>query len=249
MLKRLLLSVCVAALFVPPAHAQTVDQIIAKYLAARGGAKKIRAVQSLRLTGHLSFGPGAEGPFTVEFKRPTKMHMEIHLGSQLITRICDGQSGWFRASAGESGDARPMSAEETRNATLEMEEAFGGPLPDYKAKGIKVELAGQERAGESDTWKLQVTYPDGTLDSYFIDMKTHLPVKWEGQRKANGQPVVYESWFRSYLTVEGLKFANFIESGVKGDPKGPGQKLTIEKIELNVPLDDALFSKPAPANN
>jgi hypothetical protein len=46
-----------------------------------------------------------------------------------------------------------------------------------------------------------------------------------------------------------LKFASVIESGVKGDAKGPGQKLTIDKLELDVAVDDARFENPQPAKN
>jgi hypothetical protein len=138
-----------------------------------------------------------------------------------------------------------MSPAETKNASREVEGAFGGAFVDYKARGIKIELAGREKTGESESWKLEVTYPDGTIDDYFIDATTNLPVKWEGQRTANGKPVVYESWFRSFLVVDGIKFAELIETGLKGQAPGSGQNMKIEKIELNLPVDDERFVKPA----
>jgi len=36
--------------------AQTVDEIIAKNIQARGGLEKIKSLQSLRVSGKLSFG-------------------------------------------------------------------------------------------------------------------------------------------------------------------------------------------------
>src|SRR4051812_4881670 len=59
------------------ASAQSVDEIIAKSLAARGGVDKIKAIQSERLTGHISLGPDAEEPFLVEIKRGGKMRQEM----------------------------------------------------------------------------------------------------------------------------------------------------------------------------
>jgi len=56
---------------------QTVDELVVKVIAARGGIEKIRGIQAQRVTGTISFGPGADGPFAVELKRPGKMRMEM----------------------------------------------------------------------------------------------------------------------------------------------------------------------------
>src|ERR1700760_4967400 len=78
--------------FVPPAgSAQTADEIINKYIAARGGLAKIHAVQSERVTGTIPFEPGAEGPFMVERKRPLKNHMEIPVAGKTLIRSYDGK--------------------------------------------------------------------------------------------------------------------------------------------------------------
>ena len=37
-------------------HALTVDEIVTRYVEARGGAEKIQALRSVRLTGKLEFG-------------------------------------------------------------------------------------------------------------------------------------------------------------------------------------------------
>ena len=69
---RLLLTVL---LFVLPccAPAQTLDEIVKKAIDARGGIEKIKAVQSERITGRISFAQGIEGALTLELKRPHKL--------------------------------------------------------------------------------------------------------------------------------------------------------------------------------
>ena len=44
-----------------PAWGQTVDDVVGRYLRARGGAERLRAVSSLRLTGTLEL-PGSHRP-------------------------------------------------------------------------------------------------------------------------------------------------------------------------------------------
>src|ERR1700722_18578072 len=54
--------------------AQTVDEIIAKHIAAQGGMTKLKAVQSIRMTGNFERG-GMQAGFTQVFKRPMKMRL------------------------------------------------------------------------------------------------------------------------------------------------------------------------------
>ncbi len=91
-MKNRLLSITLL-LFLPPAAAgQTADEIVKKALDARGGIQKIKAVQSERITGRVSFPRGMEGTFVVELKRPLKMHTEISIDGQKIIRVYDGKS-------------------------------------------------------------------------------------------------------------------------------------------------------------
>src|SRR6266568_1260682 len=92
-----LFSIALLGLLPLAAGAQTADEIMKKVLDARGGADKIKAVLSQRVTGRVSFAPGMEGTFVVELKRPHKMHTEISVESQKIIRIYDGKgNGWVR---------------------------------------------------------------------------------------------------------------------------------------------------------
>src|SRR5713101_6500025 len=82
----------ITLLFVWPmsALAQTADEIVKKVLDARGGVEKIKAVQSERVSGHVSFARGMEGTFVVELKRPLKMRAEISIEGQKLIRDYDG---------------------------------------------------------------------------------------------------------------------------------------------------------------
>ena len=52
------------------AHAQTVDEIVAKNLQAKGGAEKWKAVNTVKMTGKITM-QGLDLPLTVYAKRPT----------------------------------------------------------------------------------------------------------------------------------------------------------------------------------
>jgi len=226
-----------------PAAAQSVDDILAQYFVARGGLDKIKAVQSERVTGTISFGPGAEGPFVVERARTLKMHMEFNLNGQVIIRTYDGKSaGWTFNPFASSPAVQPMTEGDLRNIFEEAD--FDGPFVDYKSKGNQIELAGKEDVEEKPAYKLKLTNRDGDVSYFFFDASTHLLLKWQGNRKLGDKDVPWVSFFRDFREVNGLKYPFLIESGELGAENT--QRITAEKIELNVPMDEARFGKPNP---
>jgi outer membrane lipoprotein-sorting protein len=237
-----LAAIALAATWVPRACAQTADEILDKVFSARGGVEKIKAIRTQRISGTISFGPGAEGPFSVQFERPGKMHMEVNIAGQTVVRVYDGKSvGWVINPFSPNKDVQPMSAEELRGISDESD--FDGPLLDYQSKGNHVEFAGKDSIDGNQVVKLKLTNKNSEVRTYFFDASTYLLIKWEGQRHADNQDLNVETFFRDYRDVNGIKFAFEIDSDSPGVAQQ--QKITLDKIELNVPVDSALFGKPA----
>jgi hypothetical protein len=221
--------------------AQTADQVVAKALAARGGLVKIRAVKSQRVSGTISFGE-ASGPFFVEFKRPLKMHMQLTVQNLTMVRVYDGKSaGWSNNPFGGKMNPEAMADEDLANISEESD--FDGPLVDYKRKGSQIVLMGKDKVEDKDVWRLRLTTKSGDVRHYLFDSASFLLLKWEGKRRIENKELPVESYFRDYRTVDGLKFAFAIDSG--SSAAEITQKIAIDKIELNVPIDDAEFAKPA----
>jgi outer membrane lipoprotein-sorting protein len=227
--------------FASSSPAQTVDQIVAKVFAARGGLIKIRALKAQRVSGTISFGADASGPFFVELKRPLRMHMQITMQNLTMVRVYDGKSGWANNPFAGKMNPDPMTEEDLKNISEEVD--FDGPLVDYKKKGNQVELVGKDKVEDKDAWRLRLTTKNGDVRSYLFDAGSFLLLKWEGRRKAEGKDIPVESYFRDYRDVEGLKFAFEIDSG--SSVTDLSQKIIIAKIELNPQLADSEFTKPA----
>jgi outer membrane lipoprotein-sorting protein len=220
--------------------AQTADEIVAKVFAARGGLDKIRAVNSQRISGHISFGE-VSGPFVVELKRPLKMHMQLTVQNMTLVRVYDGKSaGWANNPFTGKMNPDPMTADELKNINEESD--FDGPLVDYKQKGNQVELIGKDKVNDQDAWRLKLTTKDGNVRQYLFDADSFLLVKWEGKRQYEGKEFPVESHFSDYRDVGGLKFAFEIDSGASATDIT--QKISIERIELNPQISDSEFTKP-----
>jgi outer membrane lipoprotein-sorting protein len=234
----------VAALFLAavPLSAQSVDEIISNYVAARGGLDKIKSVKTERVTGSISFGPDAEGPFLVERQRPLKMHMEISLSGQTLIRVYDGKSaGWIYNPFMPNPSVQPMSAYDLANIFDEAD--FDGPFIDYKDKGNKIEFVEKTEIVGKPAYKVKLTSKNGEASFFYFDASTSLLLKWEGNRKVEGKDVPWESFFRDFRDIHGLKYPFLVESDAPGTQQT--QKITAEKIEVNIPLENSLFEKPS----
>jgi hypothetical protein len=223
-----------------PAAAQTVDEIITKNIQALGGLEKIRAVKSIRMTGKMTLGPGIEAPIVLEVKRPKAMRLDITVQGMVGSQAYDGTKGWSLMPFAGSTVPQQMAADEMKMA--EEQANMEGPLVDYKAKGNTVELQGKEKVEGSDAFKLKVTLKNGDVRTLYIDAEHFLQIKTEAKHTIRGTEVDSDTSFGDYKEVGGMMFPHAIDSGQKGSPQR--QKLAIEKIELNVPIDDVRFRMP-----
>jgi outer membrane lipoprotein-sorting protein len=243
MFKKLCLAMVALAVMSPALWGQTVDEIIAKNTQARGGMDKLKSVQSIKLTATMAMGPGMEAPGILFQKRPALARLEFTIQGLTAVQAYDGKNAWQIMPFMGKKDAELMSADEAKEVE-EMAE-IDGPIVDYKAKGNQVELLGKEKIEGTDAYKLKVSLKNGDVQTVFIDSDSFLSIREETKRTVRGSEQVYESSIGDYKEVNGIMFPFAIESGVKGSQQK--QKLTIQKIELNVPVDDAMFKMPPPA--
>jgi len=226
-----------------PAAAQSVDDILAKYLSVRGGLEKIKAVQSERVTGTISFGPGEEGPFVVERARPMKMHMELVLNGQPLIRVYDGKSaGWVYNPFMPNPAVQSMTDADLRNIFDEAD--FDGPFVDYKSKGNHIELVGKDEVEEKPAYKLKLTNRNGEISYFFFDASTFSLLKCQGNRQMDGKDIPWVTFFHDYREVAGLHYPFQIQYAEPGTENS--HTITADKIEINVPISEVRFAKPNP---
>jgi hypothetical protein len=236
---------CLALAGLVPAGADTreLDDVIARHIAARGGAAKIKALQSVRMSGRAIAGPGRVALVTREVKRPGRIRMEFVLQGVTAVYAWDGERGWQVSPLDGSLGPEPLSSENTELA-LEQSD-IEGPLVDWKAKGHQVDLVGREKLQDREAFKLKVTLKSGSVRYEYLDARSCLLVRAESTRALRGQKLELETTFGDYKDVAGLLFPHSIESGARGRPRR--LSVIVEKIEINPALDDARFRIPTAA--
>jgi outer membrane lipoprotein-sorting protein len=224
-----------------PAGAQTVDQVINRYLQARGGLERIRAVQSLRCTGRMKLGE-VEAPLVVELKRPNRMRSEFEVQGRTLVRAYDGQKGWTILPVPGLDRPRLMPEDESRDAR-EQADVDLSPLVDSAAKGYQVQLLGRQKLDGREAFRLLVRAADGSERTLLLDTKSALAVQSEEKRMMDGQLQEFVTVIGDYRPVAGLVFPHSIEVGPRAGTER--QRVTFERIEVNPALDDARFMMPA----
>jgi hypothetical protein len=114
---------------------------------------------------------------------------------------------------------------------------------DSATKGFAIELVGRDRLPGGETWKLVVRGREGPARTIHLDARTHLVVQTSDVRQVEGQPVEMVTEISDYRPLGGMVFPHRIELGPKGKPER--QRLLIQKVEINPPLDARRFTMPA----
>jgi len=222
-----------------PVKDKTADQVIAEYVAARGGKGKLAAVHSLRMTGTIS-GSGSRGlPLTVEKKRPNKVRRQIDEPEGKSISATDGDTAWQMGgpSGAKASPIPPQTALRLKRAS-----DIDGPFVNYKAKGHRLDLLGKEKLGNSEAYKLRLKFTEGDEAFFWIDAKSHLLVKSSGLASTPGGLKEVESRYSDYKEAGGVLWPYSEVVTVTG--AGITQTYAWSKIATNVKLDDSSFKIP-----
>lgn len=236
-----LLAIAAAADATP---APGVAEILERHAGARGGLSAWRKVQTMVWGGHVerADGPGAGMPFMFFQKRPQRSRFELVVDKARVVRVFDGEQGW-KVKPGEGGrpDVEPYDEEE-RRAALDAA-AIDGPLLDARARGVQVELEGQEEVEGRPAYRLRARLPSGATQRVWVDAETFLEVKYDRPvRPGAGRPGGVAIYPRDYKSYDGLLIPFTIET--RPASGGAGDRLVIDRIAVGVPLADGMFARP-----
>jgi outer membrane lipoprotein-sorting protein len=235
-----ILAALLGATIVASASAETADEIIAKHIAAIGGADKLEAVKTERLVGTMKMGGAAEQPFILELARPNRMRMVVTIDGKRNIQVFDGKNGW--ASMPSQGVDGPQLLPVEAARRMEEQADIDGLLFDYAAKGRTVRYVGALDVGGVPTHELELTLKSGDVLNLYLDAKTYLLVRQAGTIEADDEDIDTVTTFGDYRAVDGLMIAHSISSRTADSPSGSVMK--ISKVEINPNIDDGRFFGP-----
>jgi len=223
---------------------ESVESLIEKHTAARGGRGAIEAVERISIVFALQ-----EPTFEVDGRyvadRTGRMRVDILAdGRRVFTEAFDGSRGWQLEQ--DATSATPASAQGTvalRHGVESPFKLFG--LHELAARGHRIDCCDDETLDGVRYHVLQVRFADGQVAGYYLSPKTLL-IDRERRLRAlhvdvDPTPILIETQHLDYRSVAGVMYPfRQIEREVAS-----GRVLStmvVESIKVNQAVDPAFFA-------
>jgi hypothetical protein len=219
---------------------QDADEIVNKYVNAKGGLEKLQAIKTIQLKGNVITAK-MEIPFTQTFKRPSKVLMESNYQGTIMKQAFNGTHGWVLNPFLGKKDPEFMSKD--MENTIKKSTEFEGELVNYKNKGSKIELLGKEELNGNQVYKIKLTEISNETTYFYINANSYLIEKYNQRINYDKLDISAEIIFSNYKRINGVMFPFMTELKSSSNPIG-NSKIVTNTIEINIPIQDSIFEMP-----
>jgi photosynthetic reaction center cytochrome c subunit len=223
------------------------DQILANYVRALGGEEAIRKVTTrvVTATQFIPTGPGGQIPVpaqTEQYQKAPNFVLNIYrTPTYTISEGFDGTTRWAQDANGRVIDAPKIDQDRARRTSI----FFDGL--DLKQRYSKLTVAGIERVQDRDAYLVVADVPDDTPDRLYFDRDTGLLLRKTTDWPTPLGAIRFEVNYEDYRDAgHGVKVP-FLVKMIPATPRmeqGVVATVRVQKVEENVPIDDAKFRKP-----
>ncbi len=215
----------------------TAEQILEKSIEAVGGREAYAHLRTTLARGTVEFqGQHLHGAVEFYAKAPNKRLLVFDLEHLGPTRQgFDGKVAWIEDPI---NGLRELAGPDLERVRLEAD--FHRPLK-WRELYAAVEFAGVQHVAGRQAYVLRLTPRRGKPALHYYDAESFLLVRQDLVQETTQGTIEVRAWLSDYRDAGGVKAPFRIEQEL------PGAKVVIQFTEIrnNVPLDDALFAKPA----
>lgn len=232
--------IAIAALFSATAiHAQTADEIVAKYVDAIGGKEKLKAINSVRMENTLNI-MGNEAPNTTTILNGKGYRNESEFNGAKIIQVITDKGGWMVNPMAGATDPQALPDDQVKAGKSQI---FVVPLLDYSTKGAKAELLGQEKVGTVNAYKVKITDADNVPTTYYFDPTTYYLLQITRSSEMMGQQMDVTATYSDYKKTDyGWVVPQNVEINMGGQFS---MTLKLKNVEVNKDVDPKIFDMPA----
>ncbi|PSL25160.1 outer membrane lipoprotein-sorting protein [Dyadobacter jiangsuensis] len=233
-----LLAFLIIACFTNSVSAQTVDDIIAKHVKAMGGAK-LGQLQSMKISAEMDI-MNMKVPITTIIVQNKGFRSESTVQGMTVVQAVNGTTGWTINPM--TGNTKPTALPEDAVKSLANETDLTG-LYNYKEKGYKVTLDGEEELSGAKVYKVTMTLPNNVRRINYISKDTFYILKIVAQTQVSGQDIMSENVQSDFRAVDGIYYPFTSEVTTSAMP-GTKMGLKITALEVNPKIDPKIFEMP-----
>ncbi|OJV16928.1 MAG: outer membrane lipoprotein-sorting protein [Dyadobacter sp. 50-39] len=219
-------------------NAQNVDDIIAKHVKAMGG-DKLGKLQSMKISAEMDI-MNMKVPITTTIVQNKGFRSESTVQGMTVVQAVSGNAGWTINPM--SGNTKAIALPEDAVKSLANETDLTG-LYNYKVKGYKVTLDGEEELSGAKVYKVSMTLPSGVRRINYISKDTFYILKIVAHTTINGQDIMSENVQSDFRAVDGIYYPFASEVTTSAMP-GTKMGLKITALEVNPQIDPKIFEMP-----
>lgn len=228
-----------AALGAATVYAQTADEIIAKHLEAVGGAEILKTINSVKMDNTITV-MGNELANTTIVLNGKGFRNESEFNGQKIIQALSDKGGWMVNPMMGVTDPQVLPEEQLKATQYQI---YAVPLLDYAGRGGKVQLAGQEKIGDVNAYKIELTDMNNTVTTFYIDPATYYIIEQVNTAEMMGQKTDVITTFSDYKKTDfGWVVPQSFEINMGGQFSMTGK---LNNIEINKEVDPKIFEVPA----
>jgi len=233
------LSACVLALLAASVpRAMTVEEVVAKHVAARGGAEAWAKVQTMKISGNFT-AFSLKNSFALVRKRDSQYYLDHVWNGHRVVIGHDGKTAWSDNGFMDQGAVEMTGVD---LAVVQGDLHFATPLLDYPKNGYQAKLVGPTEFEGISTIAVELTRPDGAKETWYLDPTSFLEVARESPGSDFGRPMTQRTYYEDFRKVSGLVVPHHTETQWYTRDR----VMEIRSIELNTQVDDAMFKLPPP---
>lgn len=218
--------------------AQGVDDIINNMVKAIGGLEKIKAINTAMIEGRI-YREAMEIPIVIKVKKPDNVRIEITIQGKTMVQAYDGKTAWQIIPF--MGATEPENIPDEEAKMLIEQADLDGPFIDYKQKGNKIELVGEEELEGDKVYKIKLIKKSGDISYYYIDKESYIPLKRAVVIKKGDAEVVVDFILSDYKAVDGVMTPFAVENRIGGELVS---SFIIGAVKYNIEINLEIFEMP-----
>ena len=201
------------------------QQIINNYITAIGGEEEVKKLKSVWNTGEIEV-QGMKATVNLKKMAPNMESMTMEMmGQTIVKNVFDGTTGYtMQRGQKQTTDAAEIAEKKAINTIIDQ--------LSYATNGAKMEVAGTEKVGTNDVYKVNITIGDKTHTEYY-DTKTNLLVKEEETKKMGQQEMTTSFEFKDYKKVGNVMFPQTLVQSIQTPMGAQDFTILIKDTKVN----------------
>ncbi len=208
----------------------TVDAVLAKFAQAKGGEDALNKINTRVIQIEESYQ--GQTSSIVAYQKGGKMYSTVTTPQGTAGALFDGTHAWITTPQGS------FQAEGFDDIVLSREAQMNpiAALQYYKAKRLR----GQAKIGDTMTYVLQATAPDGRIEFLFFDQQSGLLIRRSIRDRTIFGALPVEVDYSDFRPTDGVD----IPYKITWYTNGQTSSYAVKDVKDNAPVDDSKFEPP-----